>query len=344
MSHSVRKSRRIGLGGWFRILLLPAVAGLVMGAACRPKPRINPALCTFKSESDTAAMVGSMTPVQWLGLISPRIDRGTLERLGPLQDACGRVLQAPEEPWPACPGQAPATVPRLGDPVEATDIVLGQVGDNRMLAWAATEELASGDAMGPAALVIWKESGLEVHATGMLRGLRRDARLRLHHTSGVLVVLLESQDCDGDERCTTVAKFFPVVGRRFLDVPVVGPDGDCLGVPSFELDRRLEQPRKGKLTRRFTMQRTVELSDEEGILLVDLVIGEEYDPKDPVGTVKPFRRVTARRQLEFVEDHFVLRDRDLWEHVLRDYGLVRTGEASVADAEADSEDEPDARQ
>ena len=332
----------IGSTRWSRAALVAALVGGTMGAACRPKKRSgNPPLCVFQAVTDAEMMSQSLTPVQWLSIVAPKIDRSTLERMGPPTDACGRGLELEAEPWPACPGQYPPTVPKVGDPVEASDVVLGQVGENRMLAWAATDELASGDAMGPAALIIWKGSGLEVHATGLLRGLRRDARLRLHNTSGVLVVILDAQDCDVDDRCTTVTKFFPVVSRRFLDVPLLDADGNCIGSPSFVLDRRLEQPQKGKLTRRFTLQRTVELSEEEGVVLVDLVVGEEYDPKDPVGTVKPFRRVTARRTLEFVEDHFVLRDRDLWEHVLSDYGLVRPDAPERTDAEAETEGEVD---
>lgn len=323
------------MGRWSQASLLAVGLGLVMGAACRPKKQSNPPLCTFEAVTDEA-MVRTLTPEQWLSLIAPRIDRSTLERLGPHTDACGRVLEAEGEPWPACPGQYPPTVPRAGDPVEPSDVVMAQVGENRMMIWAATEELVSGEAMGPAALVIWKDAGLEVHATGMLRGLRQDARIRMHHTSGKLVVIMESSQCDADERCTTVAKFFPVVSRRFLDVPLLGPDGDCLGPPSFLLDRRVEQPQPGKLTRRFTLQRTVELSDEEGILLVDLVVGEEFDPNDPVGTVKPFRRVTARRQLEFVDDHFVLRDRSLWEQVLSDYGVVRPDAPELTDSDPEA--------
>ena len=43
----------------------------------------------------------------------------------------------------------------------------------------------SGDGtMGPAALVFWTDTGLEIHAAGMLRGLRNEARIRLHQTSG----------------------------------------------------------------------------------------------------------------------------------------------------------------
>jgi len=320
------------LGRLSRTLAVGVGVVAVAVVACKPKPRSNPPLCTFKSTNDGELASQSLKPSQWMPIISPAVDSATLERKGPLRDSCGRVLEAEEEPWPACPGQARPAIPRAADSIEPSDIIMGQVGEGRMLVWAATEELATGDVMGPAALVFWTETGLEVHATGALRGLRNETRLRLHLSTGTPVVILEAQQCGSDGRCTTVSKFFPIVARRFKDVPVLDVDGNCLGEAAFPLDKREEQSAPGKLTRRFILQRTVELADD-GIYLVDLVTGDEFNPKDPVGTVKPFRRVTARRKLVYVEDHFVLRDRDLWEHVLRDDGLVRPGEVKAKDSE-----------
>lgn len=329
------------IGRASKVALVGLIAGASMGAACRPKARANPPLCAFKAGDEEAASQ-SLKPEQWLPIVSPSIDRTALTRNGPLRDACGRVFELPADPWPACPGTAPATVPRVADRIEISDLIVGQVGEGRLLLWAATEELATGDVMGPAALVFWTDRGLEVHATGILRGLRKEARIRLHKTSGKPVVILESQKCTTDDDCTAVTKFFPIVKRRFMDFPIKGPDGECGGEASFVLSRKTEEPRPGKLTRRFELQRTVELA-EDGIYLVDLVTGDEYNPKDPVGTVKPFRRITARRKLELAEDHFVVRDRDLWEDVLRDFGLVSlTGEDGARmDADAEELDDDD---
>lgn len=323
------------IGRASKIALLGVGVGLMMGAACRPKPSSNPPLCRYKaSEEDLASQ--SLPPEQWLSTISPSVDRSTMTRRGPLKDACGRVLEIPAEPWPACPGMAPPTVPKGGDRIEISDLIVSQVGEGRLLIWAATEELATGEAMGPAALVFWKGGGLEVHAAGLLRGLRNEARIRLHKTSGKPVVILESQKCTTDDRCTAITKFFPIIKRRFQDLPIKGPEGECEGEASFVLSRKTEEPRSGKLTRRFELQRTVELA-EDGIYLVDLVTGDEYNPRDPVGTVKPFRRITARRKLELANDHFMVRERDLWSDVLRDFGLVnptgRDGPRMDADAE-----------
>ena len=41
-------------------------------------------------------------------------------------------------------------------------------------------------------------------------------------------------------------------------VPVLDPEGNCLGEAAFPLDKREEQSAPGKLTRRFILQRTVE--------------------------------------------------------------------------------------
>ncbi|MCA9709403.1 MAG: hypothetical protein KDK70_26415 [Myxococcales bacterium] len=309
--------------------------GMIVAAACRPKQRSNPPLCAFKAASEEELASQSLTPEQWLPIVSPSIDRAALARNGPLRDACGRVLEAPAEPWPACPGTYPPTVPRAGDRIEATDLIMSQVGEGRMLLWAATEELATGEAMGPAALVFWTDTGLEIHAAGMLRGLRNEARIRLHQTSGKPVVILESQECNANDECTPIAKFFPIVKRRFMDFPVKSAEGECNGSATFALSRKAEQPREGKLTRKFELQRSVELA-EDGIYMVDLITGDEYNPKDPAGVVRPFRRVTARRKLELADDYFIVRDKDLWEHVLRDFGLVNPEGKEGARLDADA--------
>lgn len=299
--------------------------GLALGAsvgACKPKKSANPPLCSFQAATDAELESQRLPPEAWLPIVSPSIDRATMTRRGPLQDACGRALEPEPTAWAGCPDTGVRVVSPPGEPVSLDDLVLAQVGQGRMLAWTATDDLSDGDALGPAALIFWTESGLDIHATGLMRAPARGARLRLHHSNNKPVVIIEAERCGNDGKCLPDATFVPIVARRFRDVPLYDDEGACLGRARFELDRRVEQPSPGGLTRRFELQRTIELADE-GIVLVDLVTGVELDPADPTSTSRPFRKVSTRRALEFDGERFVVRDKDLWSHVLRDYGLVR---------------------
>lgn len=308
-------------GGWW--LCAGALAlGVALGA-CKPKKQANPPLCSFQAATDTELESQQLPPEAWLPIVSPSIDRSTLVRRGAVQDACGRGLD-PVEPvaWPGCPDTAARIVTPPGQPVALEDLVLGQVGPGRMLAWAATDDLSDGDGLGPAALIFWTEVGLDVHATGILRASPRSARMRLHHSANKPVVIVESDRCDAAGKCLPEAVFVPIVSRKLRDVPLYDDEGTCLGRARFELDRRIDQPNPGSFTRRFELQRTIELADE-GIVLIDLITGIEIDPDDPAASTKPFRKVSTRRALEFDGERFFIRDKDLWTHVLRDYGLVR---------------------
>jgi hypothetical protein len=343
MQDTMAKDRSVhrspGRAGRVGLLAVGAALGVLAGA-CKPKPQGTPPLCSFRAATDAEIESKSLTPQAWLPIISPAIDRATLVRKGAFKDACGRPLEAEPAVFVGCPPDPGArVVSRVGDPVALDDLVLGQVGPGRMLAWAATDHLADGDAFGPAALVFWTDSGLDIHATGVVRGIAKGARLRLHHSGGRPVMIIDADRCGADGQCVSEIGFVPIVARKFRDVPLHDEEGACLGRARFELARRLDQPRAGAFTRRFELQRTIELA-EEGIVIIDLVTGDEFDPADPTGTVRPFRRVSTRRNLEFDGERFVVRDKDLWTHVLRDYGLVRgDGEDSRERSDPDGTDD-----
>lgn len=291
-----------------------------LGAACRPDPRRPGALCSFDVASEDELAAKTLPVSTWLTLVSPSIDRQTLVRQGPWRDSCGVVLTPPD--GAACPAAAALGTPVAGDRVEGTDLVMAQVGGDRMLAWAATDEFSDGMARGTVALVKWREDGIDVVGTGLVTGLRQGARARLHHTSGVEVLVLEGDRCDATRRCIRVGQFVPLAGGRFREAELHEPGRGCVGRPQFDLERSTEVRIDGRIVRSFRLTRSIEL-DGSGIVMTDLVVVEDRDARDPAAAPTPFRRATARRPLVFVDGHFELRDEDLWERVLRDYGAVR---------------------
>ena len=139
------------------------------------------------------------------------------------------------------------------------------------------------------------------------------------------MLVLESDRCDRGKACTRVGQFVPMLARRFREVPLFEGDRGCIGRAQFPLTRQTEVKLDGRWVRRFRMSRNIELADS-GIMLTDLVIVEDFDSGDPSTPPTPFRRATASRPLELADGRFELRDEDLWERVLRDYGEVRRRE------------------
>lgn len=298
------------------VLLLAVLAGVGSAGCRRPHDR-RPALCTFDVASDTELEHEALPAETLLTLVSPAIDRQVLARTGPWRDACGVVLEPPAEEQ-SCPAPSGAD-PIAGDRIEASDVVVAQVGDGHTIAWAATEELTDGRARGTVALLQWRERGVAILATGVITAHRTGARARLHHTSGIEVLVLEGDRCAASGECTRITRFVPRLGDRFTEIDLHEPGRGCIGPSELELERRAEMRMSDGWVRTFRLSRTVEL-DDTGIVLTDLVIVEDHDARDPAAPIRPFRRATARRPLALVDGHFELEEEDLWARVLRDDG------------------------
>lgn len=309
----VRKMTR-GLG---LALSLAAIAG---GLGCKPKRTRVPAICDFDVASDEEIQAQSLPPMTWLTLASPTIDSSTMTRTGELVSACGQSHESLAGRF-ECPGFDVA-VPRVRDDrVEATDLIIDPLGEGKVLLWAATDELVDGQAEGAAAMALWADGGLEIHAVGVLRGYRQGARMRLHKIGTTPVLVLESDRCDRRGACDRIAQVVPIVERRLLELPVWQEHG-CTGRAQFELVRKTERKLEGTWVRRFVLTRSIELVDG-GIVLNDLVVAEDRDMARPDIPARPYMRVVAERPLTVDGERLVLAGEDLWSGVLRDDGRVR---------------------
>lgn len=297
--------------------------GLAVASACRndgPRPGV---LCSFDIASEDELAQKSLGNDTWMAVVSPSVDRNAMTRTGPLRDSCGRVaVDVGSDASFACPGVPLETRAVAGDKVDLRDLVIAQVGNDRVILWAATDELADGEAIGTITLAQWTDKGIDVFAAGAVRGFRDGARVRLHHAGSVPVMVLESDRCGAARKCTRVGQFVPILAGSFREVGLHEVGKGCIGRAQFDLTRELEVKIDNRWLRRFRMTRNIDLVDG-GIVLTDLVIVEDRDANDPGLPPTPFRRATASRPLVFVDGHLELRDEDLWERVLRDYGSVR---------------------
>ncbi len=309
-------------------MVLGALALLVASSSgCKPKRTRVPALCSFDGLSDEEREAQALSPIIWMTLTSPTVDRQAMARTGPLSSACGQVLQPTFSDDFACPGFEETSQRIEPDAIEESDLIMNSAGEDRMLLWAATDELTSGEAEGAAALALWTESAVEVHAVGRLRGYRQGARMRLHSIGSTPVLVLQGDRCDASGQCTQIGQVVPILNRRLAELPLWEEGAGCIGRAQFELEKREERDLGNGVVRRFALTRNLELTDE-GIFVTDLLTMDDLR-RDGAGTdAQPYRKINARRPLLLEADRLVLEDEGMWDRALRDHGQVDPDGAS----------------
>lgn len=303
------------------VLGAAALLGAAASAGCKPKRTRVPALCSFDGLSEEEREGQTLSPITWLTLTSPSVNRQSMQRGGPMMNACGQVIPPAFSEGFECPGFEPSGELISTDVIEETDLVMNSAGEDRTVLWAATDELTSGEVEGAAALALWTDEAVEVHAVGMLRGYRHGARVRLHSIGATPVLVLQSDRCDADGACVGVSQVVPIINKRLAELPVWESERGCIGRAQFILEKRETRNLGDGTIRKFVLTRSLEL-DEEGVFLTDLVRMDDFPDGDPDAEPTPYRKVSARRPLLIEGDRFLLEDEDLWERVLVDHGQV----------------------
>jgi hypothetical protein len=143
--------------------------------------------------------------------------------------------------------------------------------------WVPTTRFASGDALGPVALVERTRSELVVRAVGPLRAFPVRARLALVEAGRSRVLVAEGERCApgaGPGSCERAARLVPLVGDRFEPQPIAAADGACLSPSIVYLQRAETEPLEGGRVRRIEL--TASLAPGNGTLDVqELVVVRE---------------------------------------------------------------------
>ncbi len=297
------------------------LVGIAASAGCKPKRTRVPSLCSFDGLSEEEREGQALAPITWLTLTSPSVDRQSMLRTGPLMNACGQVIPPAFSEGFDCPGFEPAGERVSSDLVEETDLIMNSAGEDRMMLWAATDELTSGEVEGAAALALWTDKSVEVHAAGMLRGYRRGAAVRLHSIGATPVLVLQSDRCDAEGSCVGVSQVVPIINKRLAEFPLWESERGCIGRAQFILEKRETRNLGNGTIRSFVLTRSLEL-DDEGVFVTDLLRMDDLRESEPDAEPTPYRKVSARRPLLIEGERFVIEDEDLWERVLRDHGQV----------------------
>jgi len=206
-------------------------------------------------------------------------------------------------------------VRRLGE----KDVVRSQIGPDLQLVWVVTNRHASGDGLGPVAVVESTGGRWVVRAIGALRANAQEATLRLEKLGDLELVAAEGASCMGADRasCQRAARVLPLRGLRFAGEPLFSEAGDCLSPAWFDLTRE-ESERLGSGWRR-TYKLTASLRFEPAAIRVEeLLVVHDADPREPATPPRLFRRAEGERSVRLVEGKLVVSGRSLWDKLVRD--------------------------
>jgi hypothetical protein len=171
----------------------------------------------------------------------------------------------------------------VAGPIAREDVIQAEVGPGLWLVWIVTGRYASGDAMGPVALVEAHRledfaKRLVVRGLGVLRAYPGKARLHLEQMGAEEVLVAEGESCPGGGgACTKAARLMPLRGGRFEAEVVHGVKGECLEAGLVYLKQQ-ETVRAGESTRRVEGEARLAY-EPAGIRVEETVLVQELGAK-----------------------------------------------------------------
>jgi hypothetical protein len=222
-----------------------------------------------------------------------------------------------EAPAFACFDNSLATTMLPPRPLADADVVVSRIGEGFGITWVVTNRFASGDALGPVAIVEQKDDRLVVHALGALRAYPDKATLRLEKLGGLTVLVAEGQLCASADPATCVrsARVMPLRGDRFSAEPLFSEAGACASPAWFDLDRRESARLETGWLRRNTLAASL-VFGPEGLRVEEQLVVHDLDPKDKQARPRVFRKADGERTVRPVEAKLVTTGRSVWSAVV----------------------------
>lgn len=272
------------------------LAALALGASCATTPNEGRPLCYAEVSAQERSFP---TPDTWYSLLLHGYDArlGAVPR--PATDCAGSPVVWQEPTPDECrePGPRPEPLP-VKERLTEEDLALETLRANVRLVWVLTRRFTNGEALGPIALVETTDKGFEVKALGSLRGLPRNALMRLEKVGDTQVLLVEGEACTSEEPqvCRRAARLLPLRRGRFFAEPISDGSRSCLGSTWLPLSREQRFELPNGLIRRFELTTTLTFNPES-IGVQEQVTVSDSDPRQPSIPERLFRRAQAERTL-----------------------------------------------
>ena len=254
-------------------------------------------------------------PDAWLALLLRGYDASTRRTTTPAVDCVGAQVRW-DAPAHQCQDASTTRALLPQRPIAPEDVLVVPLGEKLRLVWVITSRYASGDALGPAAVVELRASRLQVKAVGPLRANPLRARLRLERLGDDELVVAEGERCASADpaSCDRSARVLIIAGDRLEPVAVTGEAGGCAGAAWFPLGREEQEKLQSGWTRRFRLDGSLRFAPD-GLHVAQQVVVHDLDPRQPSAPPRLFRRADAEEVLPFKGRGFVSSGASLWDRM-----------------------------
>lgn len=290
------------IGAWL------AAALLTGGCAHLTEEQRAASLCELAGKGDPDADA-------WMTLLLRGVDPRTRRVTSPALSCTGTQVRW-DVPALSCEDGSLARTALPERPLAPADVVTSPTAEGATLVWIVTSRFATGEGLGPVALVDRRESLLRVVAIGSLRAFPGNARLRLERLGAHRVLVAEGEICAGTDRstCLLAARLVPLRGALFEPDTLLGEDGACRAPAWLELSRRETRRGDGRWER-------LELSavlafGPEGLAIEELVTVSEVADRGAAQPGRALRRAQASRTIRWASGRMVVSEEPLWSRVV----------------------------
>jgi hypothetical protein len=284
----------------------------VAASACATLPPRPPALCALE-QAPTAVETNYET---WIALVLRGYDRATGKVTVPALDCTGAQVRW-DGPALACEDGALARTELTERQVGPSDVITATLADGSTLVWIPTRRYASGDAMGPVALIERTEGRLEVMVVGALRASPRGARLRVERMAETRVLVAEGESCLATDRtsCTRSARLVPMRDGRFVPTQVLGTEGHCQSPAWFDLSRR-ERRRGANGWELLELTATMGFG-AGGLGIEERLVVQDLGKEPGASPIRVLHRAQASRAIKLVDGRLLASEGALWSRLVQ---------------------------
>ncbi len=251
---------------------------------------------------------------RWLALLVRGYDPGTRRTTTPAID-CADLQIRWDGPAFACADATLATTVLPTRPLEERDVFVSPVVDGHRLVWVMTNRFASGDALGPVAVVEEDRDRLVVRALGTLRAYPEKVALRLEKLGTTTVIVAEGEACAGKGACVRSARLMPLRADYFRQEQLYTDAGTCASAAWFDLSRAETDPLPSGWSRRHQLDTTLTFGPA-GLRVGEHLQVLDLDPREPQTPPRLYRNAEGEREIRIEGGRMIATGDPLWSKVL----------------------------